>query len=86
VTEAPIVTLPDIGETLEELELPETNSIRIQVPCDPVVLGQKDPEQLNMWRLVVRKAFLNYLGRSYVVQSFHRNSATNSCYYFLRRP
>ena len=86
VTESPLVALPDIGETIEDMELPETNSVRIAIPCDTIAVGQRNPDELTTWRHVVRKAFLNYLGRSYAVQSFHRNSATDSCYYFLRRP
>ncbi|MFV1986850.1 MAG: GNAT family N-acetyltransferase [Gemmatimonadota bacterium] len=85
-TEANVVTLPDIGETIEDLELPETNSVLIEVPCDSTSLGEQDPETLTMWRHVVRKAFLNYLGRHYAVQSFHHDAATSRCYYFLRRP
>lgn len=86
VSEAPLISLPDLGETVEDLDLPETHSVRIEIPCDAVALGRQDPEKLTLWRHVVRKAFLYYLGRGYAVQSFHRNSATNSCHYFLRRP
>lgn len=86
VGESPLLGLPDIGETVEDLELPETHSVRIAIPCDPLSLGRQDPRKLAVWRQVVRKAFLNYLERGYAVQSFHRNRATDSCFYFLRRP
>jgi predicted GNAT superfamily acetyltransferase len=86
VLESPMVSLPDLGETIDEMELPETHSVRVEIPCDALALGQKNPEELTTWRHVVRKAFLNYVGKSYAVQSFHRDSTTGSCYYFLRRP
>jgi len=86
VAEAEIVTLPDPGERIEDIELPETSSVRIEVPCDMTALAQQDPERLGQWRLLVRNAFLTYLRRNYAVQSFHRRSTDGSCYYFLRRP
>jgi len=86
VAEAPLVTLPDAGEPAADRELPEEDSVRIAVPCDIVELAARDPERLTKWREVVRTAFLTYLRRNYAVQSFHRESATRRCYYYLRRP
>jgi len=86
VVEAPLVTLPAEGNPGADLELPEEDSVRIAIPCDLVDLAERDPQRLTTWRETVRKAFLTYLRRNYAVQSFHRESATRRCYYYLRRP
>lgn len=86
VSQAEIVRLPDIGESVRDLEFPETSSVRIEVPCDAVALYQSDPSSFARWRRLTRAAFLNYLRRNYVVQSFHRHSSTGRCFYFLKRP
>jgi len=83
VHEAPLVAPPEPGRMPDELELPETDTVRIGIPCD---LADVAPEPLTAWRDFVRDAFLTYLRRGYVVQSFHRESAVARCSYFLRRP
>lgn len=84
VTESEIITLPDSGERIEEIEFPETSSVRIEIPCDMVTFAKAEPERFASWKKLVRIAFLNYLRQNYVVQSFHRDTASG-CHYFLRR-
>jgi predicted GNAT superfamily acetyltransferase len=86
VSESETVGRPEPGETVEDVQLPDSDAVAIEVPADMLALGRADPDLLRRWRLVVRKAFLSYLGRSYAVQSFHRQAATGRCFYFLRRP
>ena len=86
VAQSELVTLPDVGESLDDIEFPETSSVRIETPCDAVALYQSDPERFAGWRYLTRSAFLHYLRRNYVVQSFHRDSATGRCFYYLKRP
>ncbi|MDX1396806.1 MAG: GNAT family N-acetyltransferase [Gemmatimonadota bacterium] len=83
--DAPLVTVPDIGETVEDVELPETPSVRIEIPCDIASVAKRSPAEVEPWRLTVRRAFLTYLGRRYAVTSFYREAGGATCYYLLRR-
>lgn len=81
--EAPVIRPPESGRMQTDSELPETDTVRIEIPCD---LTETMPEALPEWRALVRDAFLTYLRRGYAVQSFHReSSAAIRCSYFLRR-
>lgn len=80
--DAPIVRPEEPGRMSTGVELPETDAVRIEIPCDT---AEVTPERLAEWRALVRDAFLTYLRRGYVVQSFHRQSAPGGCCYFLRR-
>lgn len=86
VPDAPIVEPPDPSERLQaDDELPETSSVRLEVPCDLMALARRRPEAVAPWRRLVRQAFLHYMRRGYVVQSFHREGSPPRCLYFLRR-
>lgn len=86
VAEAPVVSPPDPTERLSgPPELPDTSSILIEIPFDATELATHSAVEARRWREATRRAFLHYLGRGYVVQSFHRAPATHRCFYFLRR-
>lgn len=82
--EAPAIRPSENGALESNTDLPGTDAVRIEIPCD---LTETMPEALPEWRALVREAFLKYLRRGYAVQSFHRESSpTTRCAYFLRRP
>ena len=81
--EAPAIRPPERGPIAPDPDLPETDAVRIEIPCE---LSETTREALPEWRDLVRHAFLTYLRRGYAVQSFHRESSPARCAYFLRRP
>lgn len=86
ISEDDTVARPQPDDPIEGPVLPERDAVSLEVPCDMVALGQTDPDLLDRWRIVSRKAFLHYLGRGYAVQSFVRESSTARCFYcFTRR-
>lgn len=86
VPEAPVVSPPDPSDRLQaDDELPETSSVRLEIPCDLMTLARRRPDAVAPWRRTVRRAFLHYLRRGYVVQGFHREGPPARCLYFLRR-
>jgi predicted GNAT superfamily acetyltransferase len=84
--EAPVVSPPDPTERLAgPPELPGTNSVLIEIPFDASELAMRSPADARRWREATRRAFLHYLEKGYMVQSFHRAPASHRCFYFLRR-
>ncbi len=86
IADSPLVTPPEPPDAIPEAgELPESSSVKIEIPCDLMIVAEHDPARLARWRQTVRRAFLTYLGRGYATQSFHRDMAARRCYYYLRR-
>ncbi len=94
---APMLTLADTPIVRPEFglpgapaphseDLPEENTVRLEVPEDIVYIFEHSPAEAEAWRKVTRVAFLTYLRRGYAIRSFYRDPSTRRCFYVFRRP
>ncbi len=67
-----------------EKELPEIETVRIEIPLDIEIIQETDIELAGEWRENTRRAFVRYLDKGYRIEGFYREKKTNRCYYVLK--
>ncbi len=84
-TEAPVVNTEVTGgePVPRELELPEGDEVKVEVPWDLQSLKRTSIDTARAWRATTRRAFLHYLEREYQVTGFRRDRDAGRCFYIL---
>lgn len=85
--EPPVVnTEPGGGIPLpKQSELPDSRSVRVEIPADIQTIKLDAPESARAWRESTRRALLHYLGCGLAVVGLQRDRATGRYFYVLER-
>ncbi|UCC83919.1 MAG: hypothetical protein JSW46_03005, partial [Gemmatimonadota bacterium] len=85
--EAPIVNseVVDGDPTPRELELPDADPVRVEIPWDIQAVKNTSMETARSWRTNTRRALMHYQGRAYRVTGFQRDPKAQRCFYVLSR-
>jgi predicted GNAT superfamily acetyltransferase len=65
------------------LALPDAPRVRVEIPVSIQTLKAEDEERAHAWRLSTRRAFEEYMGRGYRVETFWRDPREQRCFYGL---
>ena len=84
--EAPVANTDPSPTDAVALALPAARRVRVEIPASIQTVKADDPEAAYAWRLSTRRAFEEYLGRGYRVETFWRDPARACCYYGLCAP
>jgi predicted GNAT superfamily acetyltransferase len=68
------------------LDLPNAESVRIEIPADIYALIDAAPAIASQWRATTRQAFTWYLRRGYRVAGFTSAPKSGRCFYIVRAP
>ncbi len=68
------------------LALPDVGAVRIEIPVDLHVVKSESLDLAKLWRETVRRAFLHYMDRGYLVTGFQCEADSGRCFYLLELP
>ena len=64
-------------------DLPDDALVKVEIPQNIQQLKKQSGQEAVDWRMATRRAFEHYFSKGYVVMGFHRDTASDRCFYVL---